>query len=51
MEFIHIYLHSLGASITNWGEPERDPHDAVYGDFFVMLSVGIYVHIPYILVF
>ena len=19
--------------LTSWGEPERDPHDAVYGDF------------------
>ena len=35
---------------ANWGEPERDPHDAVYGDF-VCLSVCTYVHIPYILVF
>ena len=37
-----------------WGEPERDPHDAVYGDFVclsVMLAVCTYVHIPYILVF
>ena len=38
-------------SIYNWGELERSPHDAVYGDFVclsVMLSVFTYVHIPYI---
>ena len=29
----YIYHH--------WGEPERDPHDEVYGDFFC-LSVGTF---------
>ena len=33
------------AATIYWGEPERDPHDAVYGDFVCLSCACLFVHV------